>query len=126
MPFKDPEKAKQYRQAYRQRPEVKERKNERERKYHHLRKTNPEYKRKRKNTELKCYFGITIEDYDRMLKEQNGSCAICETKPLKLCVDHCHATGKVRGLLCNDCNLGIGKLKDNIKTLQNAISYLSK
>lgn len=78
-------------------------------------------------------FGVTSEYYSQMLREQNGVCAICgkpETATRlgvvkSLSVDHCHATGRIRGLLCSDCNTGIGKLKDDVKILQNAIQYLS-
>jgi hypothetical protein len=78
-------------------------------------------------------FGITRQEYEQFFKSQNGVCAICK-KPetatrlgvvKSLAVDHCHSTGKIRGLLCSDCNTGIGKLKDDIKILQNAIQYLS-
>jgi len=65
-----------------------------------------------------------------MLKEQGGGCAICgETKPLKgknyLCVDHCHETGEVRGILCHACNTGLGKFKDSPELLHTAINYLT-
>ena len=73
---------------------------------------------------------MTLVDYDEMLKRQNGRCAICktkETKPIKyLCVDHCHKTGAIRGLLCFNCNISIGRLGDDPKILRAAIRYLSK
>jgi len=59
-------------------------------------------------------FGITTKDYDKILFEQNNCCAIClstsmgDKRSKNFHVDHCHATGKVRGLLCNDCNLAVG------------------
>ena len=74
-------------------------------------------------------FGITLGDYDRMLDEQQGVCAICQTECStgnRLAVDHCHETGEVRGLLCSNCNLGLGKLKDSVKSLQRAIDYLQR
>lgn len=61
-----------------------------------------------------------------MVKNQNGCCLLCNIKPKKIVVDHCHKTGKVRGLLCNECNRAIGLLKENILTLKNAINYLEK
>lgn len=82
---------------------------------------------------LKYRYGITIDDYERMLAEQGGGCAICERHPAEagnpehwtdvLCVDHCHDTGKVRGLLCNDCNLAIGRGK-SAETLERMASYV--
>jgi len=91
------------------------------------RKDNPE---KVKNTELRKMFGITLEDYNKMYEDQNGSCKICNTHSTNekqaLVVDHNHTTGKVRGLLCNQCNRGIGMLKDSKDILQNAIDYLKK
>jgi hypothetical protein len=62
-------------------------------------------------TNIKSRFGITVDDYNQMLKNQNGGCAICEIKhnnKRRFCVDHCHKTNKVRGLLCNGCNTGVG------------------
>jgi len=82
-----------------------------------------------KNRVLKYSYGITLEDYNEMLAIQNGVCAICNqscTTGRRLCVDHDHKTGKVRGLLCNDCNSGIGKLKDSSEILKNAANYLDK
>jgi hypothetical protein len=73
-------------------------------------------------------FGITLDDYNRILKEQNDSCKICSThlEAFKkgLHVDHCHKTGKVRGILCTNCNTGLGMFKDNPELLTLAISYL--
>lgn len=75
-------------------------------------------------------YGITIEQYDEMLRAQNNSCAICKTDTPggrgRWAVDHCHSTGRVRGLLCASCNLGLGHFKDNQAFLAEAISYLNK
>lgn len=81
------------------------------------------------------YFGITSIDFENMLKEQNNKCKICGNEEIckargsenlrQLAVDHCHATGKVRGLLCTTCNIGLGSFKDNINLLQKAINYLN-
>jgi Recombination endonuclease VII len=64
----------------------------------------------------------------RLLKEQNGLCAICGNKESerRLALDHCHDTGKIRGLLCGTCNTGIGMLKDSVELLEAATKYLSK
>ena len=79
---------------------------------------------------LRDEYGITLEDYNTMLEEQYHKCAICgqdETRfKKKLVVDHCHETGKVRQLLCNMCNHGLGNFKDDISLMSNAISYLAK
>lgn len=78
-----------------------------------------------RKSQLKTYYGITEEDYERMFKEQEGKCAICGlTSKKKLNIDHCHISGKVRGLLCWNCNIGLGYFKDNLENLQNAIKYL--
>jgi len=75
--------------------------------------------------ELKKKYGITIEEYIIMLKNQNYKCLICNLKSKKnLCVDHCHKTNKVRGLLCKNCNFLLGNAKDNINILKKAIKYL--
>ncbi len=74
---------------------------------------------------LKCKYGITLEIYEAMLKSQNGGCAICgKTDGKRLHVDHDHATGKVRGLLCFKCNVSIGHFGDDIAVLRLAIRYL--
>lgn len=83
----------------------------------------------KRNSRLKQY-GINFEDYDRMFIEQNGCCAICgkhQTKEKKsLHVDHNHKTGKIRGLLCQKCNHGVGLFNDNLDLLKKAIEYLDK
>ncbi len=73
-------------------------------------------------------YGLSPEAYATLYKTQNGLCSICEKAPKdckSLDVDHCHITKKVRGLLCNACNQGLGFFKDNPSLLQKAISYLS-
>lgn len=78
---------------------------------------------------LKRLFGITPEQYDRLLAKQSGVCAICgrhpdPSEPRRFHVDHCHSTGRVRGILCGQCNSGIGKLKDDPALLERAAAYL--
>ena len=79
---------------------------------------------------LKRRYGITVEDYENLLKQQHFGCAICGTPSCKtgrnFAVDHCHETGKVRGLLCAGCNQGLGNFKDDVGYLEDAISYLRK
>lgn len=79
--------------------------------------------------QLRNKYGITEADYDKMFTDQNGKCAICETedqtgKWQRFGVDHCHKTGKVRALLCNECNRGIGLLRDSKVLLRKAADYL--
>jgi hypothetical protein len=77
----------------------------------------------RKNIFKKVY-GISMADYEAMFERQGGACAICKRTGLKLCVDHCHLTGEVRGLLCSRCNSAIGFCSDDPILLQAAADYL--
>lgn len=82
---------------------------------------------------LKEKYGLTLEEYDQMLEEQNGVCAVCH-KPerviseygivRRLAVDHNHTTGKVRGLLCQACNTTLGKVSESIEVLLQLAIYL--
>lgn len=75
----------------------------------------------------RCAKYISYEEYVEMKNRQNNLCAICGNKcssGKELCIDHCHKTNKVRGLLCINCNFGISKFKDNVDLLENAIAYL--
>lgn len=95
------------------------------------RKKNPS---KMKAIDLKKRFGISLEQYNTMLAEQAGVCKICslpETaldhrtlKPRNMAVDHCHKTNRIRGLLCSDCNMAIGLLKEDLSLFQKASKYL--
>jgi hypothetical protein len=71
-------------------------------------------------------YNLTNEQYDEMLVKQDHRCAVCGIRPFieKLSVDHDHETGKVRGLLCHKCNVGIGMLRDDPEILNSAIMYL--
>jgi hypothetical protein len=71
-------------------------------------------------------YGITQDDYRQMFADQCGACAIClePAQGRKLCVDHCHTTGKIRGLLCRKCNSGIGMLRDSSVIVRLAANYL--
>src|SRR5215470_1693407 len=85
------------------------------------------YQSKYRRTYLLRRYGITLEEYDRLLALQNGVCAICEQKPKGrrfLCVDHCHRTGRVRGLLCTRCNVAIGLFEDNPEYTEATTVYL--
>jgi hypothetical protein len=82
---------------------------------------------------LKKLYNLTIDDYQRMWDAQGGACKMCSRPETNvnpngtvrtLCVDHCHTTGKVRGLLCGNCNVAIGLLQENVATLARGIQYL--
>ena len=74
-------------------------------------------------------FNMTPKDYDNMLSSQDGGCAICSTDTPRgngrFHIDHCHTTGKIRGLLCSKCNVGLGQFDDNTDKLSGAIRYLT-
>jgi hypothetical protein len=77
-----------------------------------------------RKSNYKLLYNITIEDFNRMFEEQGGACGICVTKDVPLVVDHDHATGEPRGLLCNACNHGLGRFRDSVVVLSSAIRYL--
>ena len=90
--------------------------------------------RKRVRYEPK-YYGFTIDEYNTLLQLQNEVCAICCKKETrvnkngvfyKLAVDHDHKTGKIRGLLCSECNKGLGFFRDDIQNLIGALKYLER
>jgi hypothetical protein len=85
------------------------------------------YYRRNYHKILKRIYGLTKEQYEALLLKQDGKCAIClgpPTKGKRLCVDHDHKTGLVRGLLCHDCNIAIGKFKESEEIVQRASLYL--
>jgi hypothetical protein len=101
MPYANPEKQKAYqREYYRTRP------------------------RRRRDTWLRCMYGISIEQYDLLFSQQDGACAVCHRRERTLSVDHDHQTGQVRGLLCRKCNAAIGALGDSVETVSRALDYL--
>lgn len=93
-------------------------------------RNKPETKAKIRNRKLIENYGITTEDFEKMLKEQNFCCAGCGTHQNELNkilnIDHNHKTGFVRGLLCGNCNRALGLIKDNLETLNKLIKYLEK
>ena len=101
-------------------------------------KRNRESARKNKKrvweNKLKYRYGITVNEYENLLKIQGGCCSICKTKNPShkrkasnyFCVDHCHSTGKVRGLLCSTCNTALGLLEDSKDNLLEAVNYLNR
>jgi len=99
-------------------------------------KDKPETKLKRRKYHLKSTFGISIEQHEEILNQQNRKCAICNIPYKKvvggskirpnLVIDHCHTTDTIRGLLCNKCNMGLGYFQDDPNLLMMAATYLQK
>lgn len=111
------EHVKEYAKTYREKNKEKLNKKKRD---------NPDYHR---NLNLKRNYNFSLDEYNDMLEKQNGRCLGCnsfytESARERLHVDHCHLTGKIRGLLCHHCNTALGLVKDNIDTLSRLISYL--
>lgn len=83
---------------------------------------------KQRAHKLRINYGISVADYDAMFERQGGVCAICKESPDErdcLCVDHCHASDKIRSLLCRKCNTGLGSFRDSPDLLSAAIAYLN-
>jgi Recombination endonuclease VII len=141
------------RRRYAEDPEYRQRELEASRRYHAAHKaeinerkrrkwaTDPEYRAKGKArvpkdkaTRAKRYrarllkrYGMSSREYELRLALQNGACAICRKEPKRrlLCIDHCHKTGKVRGLLCTPCNAALGAFADDPRRMQAATDYLT-
>jgi len=96
------------------------------------RQSTPEGKAIKRNNRFLQNYNLTSEQVDGMIARQGGRCAICSRTPepdslgRTLRVDHCHDTDKVREMLCNLCNTALGKFKDDVDILQNAITYLEE
>ena len=89
---------------------------------------------KRRNSILKTKFGITLDQYNDMLKEQNYRCMVCNQVETRrgnkggirsLAVDHCHTSGKIRGLLCGNCNVALGLLNEDRDRIYKLLEYIS-
>lgn len=105
-------------------PEWRERDNANQRQ---RRASDPMSREKQKERDLRKRYGIALSDYVRMEVEQGGLCAICQLEPEDaLHVDHNHDTGQIRGLLCSDCNYGIGIFEESTNLLRSAITYLNR
>ncbi len=83
-------------------------------------------KRNAKKKWLKREYNLSYEQYQLMLDLQNGICACCGNTPNRLVIDHNHQTSKIRGLICDNCNFGIGHFSDSIERLELAIKYLKE
>lgn len=141
---------KEYQKTYKKPPKTPEERAEINRKKRERYANDPEYRERAKETarnsqsrkpevkrsyRLKSDFGITPEEFEKILENQGGGCAICGAKQTnvttrkekiekKLYIDHDHETGKVRGILCHHCNFGLGQFRDDPELLRKAISYL--
>lgn len=95
--------------------------------YDATRRKKPGFKNKVRRYQLMRLYGITPEQYEGMLVKQDARCAICLRTSLgRLCVDHNHTTGKVRGLLCQACNRALGLMGDSSGNVARAASYLAR
>lgn len=113
-----------YLQAHREDVRVKDRKRSANRRA----RATPEYKERQRvyfrAWKLATKYGLTVAQYQALLSSQDGKCAICAVSLVKPCVDHNHKTGAVRGILCDGCNVGLGRFADNPQTLRRAADYL--
>lgn len=85
--------------------------------------------KRHKRSELMKAFGINADQYEAMLQEQNYVCAICHKSDIckrDLAVDHCHVTRRIRGLLCTNCNMALGKFQDDLHNLRKAVEYMER
>jgi hypothetical protein len=87
-------------------------------------------RRRSANNHLRVRYGLSIEEFEQLLVEQDGQCALCRTTSPggrwnSFHVDHCHDTGRIRGLLCHGCNAALGQLGDDKGGLRRALSYVS-
>lgn len=96
------------------------------------REANPELARElKRRSVLQSKYGITPAEYREMLASQNGGCACCGTsdpgaRRSNFCVDHCHETGRIRGLLCSPCNTAIGILGDTVASIDRVAAYMHR
>lgn len=94
------------------------------------------FRARRKRTLIKYYYGLSVEEYERLLERSDNHCELCERElgmvkrsglPIsEACVDHCHRTGQIRGILCPTCNTGLGSFHDDPMLLLAAINYLKR
>ena len=112
---------------YRSRPEIKARNAKYKKEYYQRPEVKKKSVKRHRETGLLRKYGITFEQKQTMTKSQNGKCAICGCKlnnDASTHVDHDHETKKIRGILCGQCNRGLGCFKDNVRFLLSAVAYL--
>lgn len=97
----------------------------------YMKKTKEHRLNKNRVNDLRSKYGLTVKEHDEILASQGFKCAICRTENpggrnfnKRFQVDHCHETGRVRGLICWSCNVGLGKLGDTVESLERAVEYL--
>ncbi len=128
--------AARHRQRFAEDPEYRKRKSASDRRYREThkdelnerrrqkRRTDPKFREREREYRVRRY-GMSLDDRHALSVRQGGVCAICRIKPRRpLELDHCHSTGKVRGLLCNPCNIGLGLYHDDPDRLLTAVAYL--
>ncbi|MEF2052973.1 endonuclease VII domain-containing protein [Pseudomonas aeruginosa] len=97
--------------------------------YHNRASTKDAHSKASLKHYLRKRYGMTVEQYEQMSAAQDHKCAIChnpETQHRRLAVDHCHATGRVRALLCQSCNTALGKLRDDPSLMRRAAEYIER
>lgn len=99
--------------------------------YQTVTKTRHEQNPELRKAKFLSYYGISLDEFKKLEESQGGVCAICKQKEMSprikyLSVDHDHTTGKVRGLLCSNCNNGLGRFKDSADLLRAAVDYIIK
>lgn len=123
MPYAKKEKNLEYQKLYREKHREKAKAYSKE--YLKRKPPPPDEVRRRK---LKHKYGITLADYDFIFEQQEGRCKTCGRHQVefskRLAVDHCHTTGKIRGLLCDQCNQALGLVKEKVNTLEQMIAYI--
>lgn len=84
------------------------------------------YRETQRNDRFFRKYGITLDEYNDLIEKQDGTCARCHQEPQtrRLAVDHCHASGRVRGLLCGPCNTYLGRLEANLGLLSQDLAYI--
>lgn len=117
-----------YEIAHREDPKFRANSNARNKRYRDKNRANPLVQIRIKNSKFLGAYGVTLADRDRMMREQNMECLGCEASFWDIAphLDHCHATGKVRGILCMHCNSVLGHARDSQATLRRLDAYLEK
>lgn len=120
----DPEKKRENWRRYREKNLEEHRARDAERHRQHRAKERERYRWKN----IRRNYGLTKEEYLALWDSQQGACGICgdALAGVKVCVDHDHSTGAVRGLLCNPCNMGLGSFKDDLNRLAGAMKWLQR